>query len=64
MIVMAAESKDDLDGVVTKALEGLNLDVRTRSGITHDLVDLKRVAADKAASIVWLDPDNSDEVSK
>lgn len=64
VIVMAAESKEDMDCVVSKALDGLNMDVRTRSGITHDVADLKRIAADRAGSIIWLDPDSGDEVSR
>lgn len=43
--------------------EGLNLNIFTRRGCTHDASDLKRVAAGEAKYIIWLEPEDEDEVS-
>ncbi|GMH41923.1 hypothetical protein BSKO_09842 [Bryopsis sp. KO-2023] len=63
VIVLADVDKDELDAITDRALDGLKLDVKTRSGCTHDVSDLRKVAAEKAKTVIWLEPDDGDETS-
>lgn len=62
IVVMSSEGKDELDQIVEESLHGLKMDVRTRTGNTHGILDLKKIAADKASRIIWLEPESNDEV--
>lgn len=59
-MVLDDRDKDELDFVVSRAAEGLNLNVLTRKGCTHDVMDLKRVAAGRAKCVIWLEPDDNE----
>lgn len=53
---------EELTNIVQHENEELNLHIITRSGISHDLQDLRRVAVGRAKCVIWLEPDE-DEVS-
>ena len=61
IVVLDDCEKEELDVIVSRAAEGLDLNIMTRKGCTHDVTDLRRVAAGRAKCVIWLEP-NGDEV--
>ncbi|GMH36546.1 hypothetical protein BSKO_04414 [Bryopsis sp. KO-2023] len=61
VVLLADLKKKQLDELTSRAVGDLDMDVRARYGCTHDIADLQKVAADKAHTIIWLDPQDKDD---
>eukprot|EP00210_Caulerpa_lentillifera_P005664 g5417.t1 len=63
IVILADMDHEELSQMVGQENEGLNLSITTRSGCSHDLMDLRRVAIGRAKCVIWLEPEEDDEIS-
>ena len=61
VVILADRDKEEMDAELRSALRGFLLEWHTRSGSPHSIIDLRRVAAGQAKTVILLNPEG-DEV--
>ncbi len=56
VVILANRPKEDMDKDCAEGLQDCDLEIHTRSGIPSSIVDLNRVAAGTAKTIMLLNP--------
>ena len=62
VVILSDQNKEELDAELRQSLRGYDLEWHTRQGAPHSIIDLNRVAAGQAKSVVLLNPDGETEV--
>lgn len=57
VVILAERDKEEMDAELRTALRGLVLEWHTRQGAPHSIIDLRRVAAGQAKTVILLNPE-------
>ncbi|KAK9815434.1 hypothetical protein WJX72_003650 [[Myrmecia] bisecta] len=64
VVILADRDKEDMDAQLRSALKGFPMEWHTRKGAPYNIVDLQRVAAGQARTIILLDPATEQDPGK
>eukprot|EP00892_Ulva_mutabilis_P008063 jgi/Ulvmu1/5629/UM023_0168.1 len=61
IVLLADQPKADLDSIVNNVRAETKMDIMARTGVPYNVDDLRLVSADKANTVIVMNPENNDE---